>query len=605
MAPLRKAEGSAEAARVEGLPSALSRLYRHFSRRRRVQLVLILALMLAGALAELMTIGAVLPFLALIANPARAADMPLFGNLFARLGWRGDDLLLPATLLFITVALSAGAVRLLLAWASQKFVFRLGHDIGVEAYRRTLYQPYAFHIARNSSAAIANIDKVQTVVWNVLMPLMQAATAAVISTFILAALIAIDAAVALVAAAGFGMLYLGISLATRWRLRSNSQVIATAYAERIKSVQEGLGGIRDVLIDRAQPVYIGKFARVDSAYRHAQTVNAFIGAAPRFIIEAAGMALIALLALALAHGEGGFATALPVLGALALGAARLLPLLQLIYNSWAQIAGSRQNLLDVVEALDLPLPGPEVLRGTTGPPLPFERAITLEKVGFHYQPGTPAVLRGIDLVIPKGGRVGIVGKTGSGKSTLMDLVMGLLEPSEGAIRIDGEKLAPANIGRWQARIAHVPQAIYLSDASIAENIAFGIPPEEIDRERLREAARQAAVADFIESLPDGYDTFVGERGVRLSGGQRQRIGIARALYRQADVLVFDEATSALDSVTETAVMDAISRLGRELTILIIAHRVSTLEGCDMVVRLEGRASDNGRGNNETSGALPA
>jgi len=582
----RKGQDAVQAARAEGLVAALSRLYRHLSRRRRIQLAAILVLMLAGAVAELMTIGAVLPFLALIAEPARAADMPLLGDLFARLGWRGDDLLLPATLLFIAVALAAGAIRLLLAWASQKFVFRLGHDIGVEVYRRTLYQPYAYHIARNSSALIAGIEKVHTVVWNVLMPLMQAVTSMVISTFILAALIAIDAGVALVAAAGFGALYLGISLSTRWRLRANSRAISTSWAERVKTVQEGLGGIRDVLLDRAQPVYIGKFARVDLTYRNAQTVNAFIGAAPRFVIEAAGMALIALLALVLAHGEGGFATALPVLGALALGAARLLPMLQLIYNGWAQIAGNRHNLLDVVEVLDLPLPGPELLRGSAEPPLPFQRAITLEKVSFRYQPGAPAVLQDIDVAIPKGSRIGIVGKTGSGKSTLMDLVMGLLEPTGGVVRIDGEKLTPVNIGRWQARIAHVPQAIYLSDASIAENIAFGVPPERIDRERLREAARQAAVADFIEGLAEGYDTFVGERGVRLSGGQRQRIGIARALYRQADVLVFDEATSALDTETETAVMEAVSRLGRELTILIIAHRVSTLGGCDAVVQLE-------------------
>ena len=189
--------------------------------------------------------------------------------------------------------------------------------------------------------------------------------------------------------------------------------------------------------------------------------------------------------------------------------------------------------------------------------------------------------------MPKGARIGLAGRTGSGKSTLMDLVLGLLSPDRGCIFVDGFELTDANRSAWQARIAHVPQSIYLSDASVAENIAFGVPPNEIDRVRVAAAATQAELADVIEALPQGYETLVGERGVRLSGGQRQRVGIARALYKRADVLVFDEATSALDTETEAAVMQAIERLGRDLTIFIIAHRLSTLNGCDMVLTLEG------------------
>ena len=572
-------------AQTEGLAGALFRFYRHLSRHRRVQLALILVLMLAGALAELATIGAVLPFLALIADPDRAVDMPFVGTLLLRLGWQGQNMLLPVTVIFVAVALSAGAVRLLLVWASQKFVFRLGHDIGVEAYRRTLYQPYPYHIARNSSGTIGDIEKVQSVVWNMLMPLMQATTAAVISVFIVGALIVIDPVVALIASAGFGALYLGISLTTRWRLHANGKVIARAYTERIKTVQEGLGGIRDVLVNRAQPAYINRFSRVDLAYRNAQTVNAFIGAAPRFIIEAVGMVLIAILAFALTRKEGGLAAVLPVLGALALGAARLLPLLQLVYNGWAQITSNHQNLLDVLKVLDQPLPTSNSRRKQAGPLLPFNHTIRLEKIGFRYHADSALILRDINLTIPKGSRLGIFGKTGSGKTTLTDLLMGLLTPTEGTIRIDDEILTSANIGGWQARIAHVPQMIYLSDGTIAENIAFAVPPGEIDWERLREAAGKAAIADFIETLPKGYGTIVGERGVRLSGGQRQRIGLARALYRRADILVFDEATSALDLETEAAVMAAIEGLDKELTVIIIAHRLSTLRSCSHKLQL--------------------
>jgi ABC-type multidrug transport system fused ATPase/permease subunit len=208
-------------------------------------------------------------------------------------------------------------------------------------------------------------------------------------------------------------------------------------------------------------------------------------------------------------------------------------------------------------------------------------------VSFRYVDDRPMVLNDVSLVIPKGSRVGFIGKTGSGKSTIIDLVMGLMMPTSGEVRIDDAVLSPDTVRAWQAQIAHVPQAIYLADTNVAGNIAFGVSEEKIDMERVREAARQAELAEFIESLPEKYDTIVGERGIRLSGGQRQRIGIARALYKRASVLVFDEATSALDNETEAAVMGAIERLQRDLTILIIAHRVTTVAMCDKVIKLDG------------------
>ena len=562
------------------------RLYAHFSTRRKRQLLILLGLMLIGAVAEVVTLGAVLPFLALLADPGKAASFPVLQELFSALGWRDPgQILIPATLLFAFTAISAGAIRLFLTWASQKYVFRLGHDLGVEVYRRTLFQPYSYHVSTNSSELIAGINKVQIVVGGVLLPIMQVITGAVISLFIFGMLIIIDAGVALIAATGFGIMYLAVSFATRARLRSNSKVIAHGQTQRIKIVQEGLGGIRDVLIDQAQPVYLDKFKKSDLALRDAQAMNMFIGAAPRFVIEACGMVLIAILALFLSQGSGGLVTALPVLGALALGAQRLLPLLQLVYNSWAQIVGNRQLLFDTLTILDLPI-HPRFETPSQVTPLPFEQGISLNSVSFRYNEGQPLVLDKVTLTIEKGARVGFIGKTGSGKSTIMDLIMGLLEPTAGEIRIDGQVLTVDNLRGWQANIAHVPQAIFLADTTIAENIAFGVPEDEVVIDRVQDAARQAELSEFIESLPEGYKTVVGERGIRLSGGQRQRIGIARALYKQANVLVFDEATSALDSETEAAVMSAIDSLHRDLTILIIAHRLSTVAVCDKVVKLD-------------------
>jgi ABC-type bacteriocin/lantibiotic exporter with double-glycine peptidase domain len=311
-------------------------------------------------------------------------------------------------------------------------------------------------------------------------------------------------------------------------------------------------------------------------------MNTVIAVAPRFVVEASGMVLIAGFAVALSRGGGQLAAALPILGALAVGAQRLLPLLQSIYNAWAQIAGSHRLLADVADVLDLP-GQPQV---PEAPPLAFRDRITFTAVGFRYRENERNILEGINLEFPAGSRVGLVGKTGSGKSTAMDLLLGLLEPSEGRICVDGVPLTPQNIARWQRLVAHVPQAIYLSDASIAENIAFAEARDRIDMDRVKSAARRAALEDFVETLPDGYRTEVGERGVRLSGGQRQRIGIARALYRKASVLVFDEATSALDAATEREVIEAIKSLGHDLTIILIAHRLSTLEICDTIYRIE-------------------
>jgi ATP-binding cassette subfamily B protein len=240
-------------------------------------------------------------------------------------------------------------------------------------------------------------------------------------------------------------------------------------------------------------------------------------------------------------------------------------------------------LIDTLALLEQPMPG--TAPAAQGQSMPFAHAIECRALGFRYRADRPWALKGLNLRIAKGSRIGFIGTTGSGKSTLLDILMGLLLPTEGQLLVDGQPVTAANASVWQRRIAHVPQAIYLSDASIAENIAFGVPRQQIDMERVRQAAAQAQIAQSINGWQHGYDTFVGERGVRLSGGQRQRIGIARALYKQADVLVFDEATSALDNATEHAVMEAIEALGRDLTIIMVAHRITTLQRCDEIVEL--------------------
>ena len=563
----------------------LSRLWQHLSAHRRNQFFILLVLMLLASFAEIFSIGIVLPFLGVLTAPEKIFELPAIQPIIQALNLtKASQLLLPLTIAFGIAALIAGSMRLLLLWVSSRLSFAAGADLGISVYRRTLYQSYAVHCARNSSVVIAGISgKANGVISNIIMPALTLISASIMLTAILIALLLINPLIALLAFGGFGLIYAVIIRLTRKQLLIDSQLIARESVQVIKSLQEGLGGIRDVLIDGSQDVYCEIYRAADIPMRRAQGRNLFVGVSPRYGMEALGLILISALAYMLAQQTGAVTNVVPVLGALALGAQRLLPVLQQIYSSWIIIRGGQVSLQETLELLDQPLP--DYADNPVVKMLPFNHDISLKKINFRYSLQTPYVLNQINLTITKGSRVGFIGSTGSGKSTLLDIVMGLLQPTEGALHIDGQAITLVNNRGWQAHIAHVPQAIFLADSTIEENIAFGVPKDEIDIERVHQAAQQAQIADSIESWPKQYQTFVGERGIRLSGGQRQRIGIARALYKRADVIIFDEATSALDNKTEQAVMGAIEGLSKDLTLLIIAHRLTTLKNCTQIIEL--------------------
>ena len=564
----------------------LQRLWRHISPRRRGQFGVLLALMLLASFAEVLSIGAVLPFLGVLMSPVRIFEFPAAQPIIHALKLtEATQLLLPLTIAFGAAALIAGAMRLLLLWASTRLSFAAGADLSISIYRRTLYQPYAVHCSRNSSEVINGISsKTNGVIYNAILPVLTLISSSVMLILILVALLAVEPVIALAAFIGFALIYTVIIRLTRNKLLADSQCVARESTQVIKSLQEGLGGIRDVLIDGSQLTYCQIYRNADLPLRRAQGNTFFISSSPRYVMEALGMLLIATLAYSLALQSKDVANAIPILGALAMGAQRLLPVVQQAYGAWSSIQGSQVSLQDTLELLDQPLP--EYAGQPTPQPLPFKHNISLKQLSFRYGPQAAYVLNQLNLTIPKGSRIGFIGATGSGKSTLLDIVMGLLQPTDGTLEIDGHVINNGNNRAWQLHVAHVPQAIFLADSSIEENIAFGISKDKIDFQRVRQAAQQAQIASSIEGWPDGYKTFVGERGIRLSGGQRQRIGIARALYKRADVIVFDEATSALDNETEQAVMQAIEGLSKDLTLLIIAHRLTTLKDCTQIVELD-------------------
>jgi ATP-binding cassette, subfamily B, bacterial PglK len=565
---------------------ALKKLWTHLSKHRQKQFSLLLILMVVASLAEIISIGAVLPFLGALTAPEQVYQHSLMQPVIQALALtKPEQLMLPLTILFITAALLAGVIRLTLLYAMTRLSFATGADLSINIYRRTLYQEYEVHVSRNSSEVINGIiTKTSTVINGVLTPVLAFISSTILLIGIMGALFVINPTIALSASISFGLLYWLVIRYTKTHLKDNSEIIADQSTQMIKSLQEGLGGIRDVLIDGSQQFYCKLYRNADLPLRRAAGNNQFIGGSPRYAMEAIGMTLIAGLAYLITQQEDGIATAIPTLGALALGAQRLLPALQQAYSSYSTIKGSKSSFEDVLNLLDQPLP--EYADQPLPKPISFVKEIKLNNLNFRYTEDSPWVLKNVNLSLKKGSRIGFMGVTGSGKSTLLDIIMGLLPPTEGGLIIDNQAINTQNRRAWQTHIAHVPQNIYLSDSTIEENIAFGIEKEKIDHKRVKKAAQQAQIAELIEQWKDGYQTFVGERGIRLSGGQRQRISIARALYKQADVLIFDEATSALDNETEQAVMDAIDGLGEEITILIIAHRLTTLKGCDKIIKLE-------------------
>ena len=568
------------------ISSLLAQLYGHISHRRRRQYILLLLLTTLTSVAEVVSLGAILPFIGILIQPEKLFVLPELALLIQSLGIStAVELVLPLTILFAVAALVAGALRLLLLWVSVRLANATSADLSIEVYRRTLYQPYRVHIARSSSEIISSMTQKVDTTTSVLISAVAVITSTVLFIAIMFTLLAIDPIVAVIASLSFGSAYGVIAWLTRSRLAHNSQCIAQEQTRVVKALQEGLGAIRDVLLDGSQKVYCNVYRNAILQFQRACGENAFINQAPRFAMEAFGMALIAALVLVLSRSAGGVAAALPILGMLALGAQRLLPLMQQIYSNWSVVAGGKSALADVLTLLDQPLP--EDVNQPEPEPLKLTASICFDNVRFRYESNGPWVIDGVDLEIPTGARIGLIGSTGSGKSTAIDLLMGLLEPTQGRIFVDGQSISLDRRRAWQLTVAHVPQNIFLADATIAENIAFGIPPNEIDIDRVRKAAEQARIAEFIESRPEAYNAIVGERGVRLSGGQRQRICIARALYKQASVLIFDEATSALDNKTEQSVMQVIEDLSKELTLIIIAHRLTTLKNCTQILELSG------------------
>lgn len=564
---------------------AIARVYGFLKPKRRRQLAVLSMLLVVYSFFEAISIASIVPFLGVLMSPEKIADMQIFRPVLVFLEIHGtNELRLAFTLLFVLIILITGTFRILYYWVQARLSMAIGIDLSVQVYENTLYQPYGELIKRNSSEILAGAHKARDLVGYIIQPTLTFISSVLLLAAVLLTLLLVEPVVAISGVLGFGSLYVLATLISKRFLEVNSRTYATEMGRVNKAIQEGIGGIRDVIIDGTQATLTNVYRHALSKMQYAAAGNVLVAQLPRFVIEMLGLMFLAGITFTIVSRDASLIVAIPALGAVALGAQRLLPVLQQAYVAYVTIRGGIDSINDALSLLDQHATAPEA--SDAADTLTFKNTLLLDKISFAYAPDLKPVLNDITIEIKCGTRIGLIGTTGGGKSTLVDLIMGLLRPSNGSIYVDGVRLCERNIRSWHLFISHVPQSIYLADASVAQNIAFGIEPQKIDMERVVRAAKIAQLTETISGLDKVYDTFVGERGIRLSGGQRQRIGIARAIYKNPSILILDEATSALDDATENQVIEAVEQLDRKITIITIAHRLKSLKNCDVIYRVD-------------------
>jgi ATP-binding cassette, subfamily B, bacterial PglK len=562
--------------------SLINDLWGELENSKKIKFYGLFFLTIVTGMVEMISLGAVVPFMGVLLEPETVyyhPNLQFLVNYFQISS--PEELIKPMTIIFGIMIIISSVVRVFHLKYLTVLTFNSGSDMSTDVYKKTLYRDYDYHIKNNSSEIIGGItSKVQSVILGVMFQVLSLLGSVFILSFLLATLLWINWVITTISIIIFALAYFIISLTVKRRLNVNSMIISKGQTEIVKAANEGLGGIREILIDGSQKVYYRKYEKIDRKLRTAQGVNLYIGSMPRFIVESIGMLLIVILSYYLTLQEGGLVASFPILAALALGAQRILPLVQASYSSIVSIVGNKDTLSDVLKLINVKV---DNIQEVTH--LSFENLIQFRDVSYRYNADEKKILNSINLDIKKGEIIGLIGETGCGKSTMLDILMGLLTPTSGSLAVDNVKIEKANIGSWQSNIAHVPQHIFLIDDSIINNIALGVSEGEIDFKRVELAAKRAQIYNDVMILPNGFDTNVGERGVRLSGGQLQRIGIARALYKDASLLILDEATSALDIETEKRLINAIHSMSKNTTVIMIAHRLETLKICTRIIKI--------------------
>lgn len=561
--------------------------------RERRNALFVLGIVIIGALSSALMVGSVVPFLSVLSDPGRIQSTPVLAWSYDAFGFRSEyGFLVGLGVASLAVIVFTSLMQIVKAWVVAQFTMMRMHSISHRLLSAYLRQQYEFFLNRHSGEIGTRIlAESGQVVQQFLRPAADAVAAMLTVIAILVLLLWVEPVVTLIAFGLLGGIYGGIYTLSRRYVKRMGQERASANSARFRIANEALGGIKDIKLLGREASYAARYARPSQNMARTLVSVQVVTQVPQFVLQSVAFGGMILLCLALMDREGlgsgaGLDAILPLLGMFAFAGQRLMPELARLYQSFSKLQAGAAAV-DIVYDDLVEKAGSGMLPKTLPAGLGLKRQLTFDSVSYRYPNTEDVGLKDICLDIAAGEKIGVVGSTGAGKTTLADVALGLLAPTAGHLTVDGTPLTEENVRSWQQSVGYVPQDIFLTDASVSENIALGVPPLEIDDTRVKEAARIARIDHFIQSeLPEKYETTIGERGVRLSGGQRQRIGIARALYHDADFVVFDEATSALDNLTEVEVMSAIDALPGDKTVLIIAHRLSTVEKCDRIIVLD-------------------
>lgn len=577
--------------------SRLTKFYRLLSAEQRKKLLGLQVLVILMAFAEVAGVVAIGPFMAVVGDVSRLEGEGTLAQLYQASGMDTHRQFLFWLGIAVLVALTGAAMlSMFVTWRLALYAEQIGVEISTRLYQHYMQQPWLFHASGSSSQLTNKISQeTSRITRNIIKPLMRMNAKGTLALVMVTAVFLFNPVVAVTGLILFTVSYIVLFRTVRRRLSRNGKTISKTNQLRFKLMNEGFGGIKDTLLLGRQENFNERFSKASSKLGRAKGVTSGLSEVPRYAMEliAFGAVIFLVLYLLAAH-DGNLGNVLPILSVYALAGFKLLPAFQQVYTSLAKVKGNIAAFdsieADLIASGDATPVKPAAKAGKYSP----QKNILLEDIHFQYPGKDEKALSGLTMEIPRNHVIGLVGASGSGKSTAIDLLLGLMTPQEGALKVDGETLSGERLRAWQNSLGFVPQAIFLADASIRENIAFGLPPDEIDEASVLRAARMAHLDELLERLPDGLDTRVGERGIQLSGGQRQRIGIARALYDDAEVLILDEATSALDGITEKLVMDAIHDFAGNKTIIMIAHRLATVRKCDSIYLLaDGKVVDHG------------
>lgn len=581
--------------------SSVKQVWGIFTPAERVKAAWMLLLVGLMAAMEMVGVVSIMPFLSVLGRPGIIQEHSALLVAYKYFGFQDDrHFILALGLVSIALVVVSSAFKTVTLHLLNRFVHLQRHSLSSRLLSRYLHQPYEFFLVNNPSVLSKNVlSEVDQLIFDVVQPLAQllAQGAVVLSMAVL--IFCYDPWMAVCIVAVLGVLYGAVYGLVRKRLARIGRERQTANAQRYQACSEALSGIKDVKVTHSAAAYLEKFAQASRLYSRHTATNETLSQSPLYLVEATGYGGLIIISLVLLLRSNDIAHVLPALGLYGFAAYRMLPAAQIIYRGFARLKFASAALHSINRDLMLP----EEAQSTSSPTLTMQHEIRLKNIRYAY-PSAPEklVFNGLDFVIPVNSSIGVVGRSGAGKSTLMDILLGLLHPQAGTLSIDGVLVDSTNVASWQQAIGYVPQNIYLADTSVAENIAFGIRREAINMQAVERAARAAQIHEFVvEQLPQGYQTLVGDRGIRLSGGQRQRIGIARALYRDPPVLFMDEAASALDAQTEEALNEAIRNLSGEKTIVVIAHKESSLRYCQQVISIPSLLKADGKERDEVGG----